>query len=123
MVLYRLAFGSLGMLPVVLLHRQHFSRSEWSTLLLSALLGVPVQFLIQFHGLAHTTVSHASLMVGTMPVILALGAAIFAHERLDRIGWTALAASTLGAALSPSVASTPQPQALTAPPCMETCLS
>lgn len=99
MVLYRLAFGSLGMLPVVLLHRQHFSRSEWGTLLISAALGVPIQFLIQFQGLAYTTVSHASLMVGTMPVILAIGAAIFAHERLDRVGWAALGVSTLGAAL------------------------
>src|SRR5579863_9046025 len=99
MVLYRMAFGSLGMLPIVLLHRQYFSSSEWVTLLTSAALGVPIQFLIQFQGLAYTTVSHASLMVGTMPVLLALGAAIFAHEHLDRIGWSALGASTLGAAL------------------------
>jgi drug/metabolite transporter (DMT)-like permease len=99
MVLYRMAFGSLGMLPIVLLHRQHFSSREWVTLLISAALGVPIQFLIQFQGLAYTTVSHAALMVGTMPVILAMGAAIFAHERLDRIGWSALGASTLGAVL------------------------
>jgi drug/metabolite transporter (DMT)-like permease len=99
MVFYRMAFASLGMTPVVLLHRQRFSTGEWATLLISALLGVPIQFLIQFQGLAHTTVSHASLMVGTMPVILALGAAIFAHERLDRTGWAALGASTLGAGL------------------------
>lgn len=87
------------MFPVIWLHRQGFSRNEWFTLLISAALGVPIQFLIQFQGLAYTTVSHASLMVGTMPVILAVGAAIFAHERLDRTGWAALAASTLGAGL------------------------
>ncbi|MGC2657346.1 MAG: EamA family transporter [Bryobacteraceae bacterium] len=99
MVLYRLSFGALGMLPIALRHRQRFSKNEWFALLISAALGVPIQFLIQFQGLAYTTVSHASLMVGTMPVILAVGAAIFAHERLDRIGWAALAASTLGAVL------------------------
>ncbi len=38
-------------------------------------------------------------MVGTMPVILAVGAALFAHERMDTVGWTALAGSTTGAAL------------------------
>jgi drug/metabolite transporter (DMT)-like permease len=38
-------------------------------------------------------------MVGTMPVILAVGAAIFHHERMDAIGWLALATSTTGAAL------------------------
>ena len=37
--------------------------------------------------------------LGTMPVILAVGAAWFAHERMDRVGWIALAGSTCGAAL------------------------
>jgi drug/metabolite transporter (DMT)-like permease len=62
-------------------------------------LGVPLQFLVQFYGLSLTTVSHASLMVGTLPVILAVGAAVFAHERMDTIGWIALTASTCGATL------------------------
>src|ERR1019366_6916134 len=56
-------------------------------------------FLIQFHGLDRTTVSHASLMVGAMPVLLAAAAALFAGERLDGIGWLALFGSTAGAAL------------------------
>jgi drug/metabolite transporter (DMT)-like permease len=38
-------------------------------------------------------------MVGTMPVLLALGATLYAGERLDWIGWIALAGSTVGAAL------------------------
>jgi drug/metabolite transporter (DMT)-like permease len=62
-------------------------------------MGIPLQFLVQFRGLSLTTVSHASLMVGTMPVILAVGAAVFAHERMDGVGWAALAASTCGAAM------------------------
>ena len=57
---------------------------EWGMLAAAAFLGVPVQFLIQFYGLSLTTVSHASLMVGTMPVILAVGPQLFAHERMDR---------------------------------------
>jgi len=68
-------------------------------LLAASFLGVPLQFLIQFYALSITTVSHAALMVGTMPVILAVGAAAFAHERMDRVGWMALAGSTCGAAL------------------------
>jgi drug/metabolite transporter (DMT)-like permease len=58
-----------------------------------------VQFLVQFHGLKLTTVSHAALMVGTMPVILAVGATIFSHERLDLKGWLALLGSTAGIVL------------------------
>ncbi len=99
MVLYRFLFATLALLPLLLTHAPGLNRREWQTLLLAAFLGIPMQFLIQFKGLSLTTVSHASLMVGTMPVILAVGAAVFAHERMDRTGWIALAASTLGAAL------------------------
>ncbi len=99
MVIYRFLFASLGMLPVALLHRVRLTGKEWRLLLLAAAFGVPIQFLMQFHGLALTTVSHASLMVGAMPVLLAAAAAFFARERLDIVGWLALAASTAGAAL------------------------
>lgn len=99
MVLYRFLFACLGMLPVALASRVRFSRAELRMLLVSAFFGIPVQFLVQFHGLARTTVSHASLMVGSMPVLLAVAAALFAGERLDVAGWLALTASTVGAAL------------------------
>jgi drug/metabolite transporter (DMT)-like permease len=99
MVFYRFLFATLGLLPLIVTHRPNLKPSEWRTLAIASMLGVPLQFMLQFRGLSLTTVSHASLMVGTMPVILALGAVIFAHERLDTIGWLALAASTIGAAL------------------------
>ncbi|MFZ1937717.1 MAG: EamA family transporter [Terracidiphilus sp.] len=99
MVLYRFLFACLGMLPVVVTHRVRLTRSETRTLLLAAMFGIPIQFLLQFHGLALTTVSHAALMVGAMPVLLAAAAALFAGERLDWIGWLALCGSTVGAAM------------------------
>lgn len=99
MVLYRLLFASIGIAPVLLSRRPGLNLREWRILLIAAFLGVPVQFLLQFAGLARTTVSHAALMVGTLPVLLAGAAALFAHERLDRVGWLTLAASSMGAAL------------------------
>jgi drug/metabolite transporter (DMT)-like permease len=106
MVLYRFFFASLGMLPVVVLNLRnfHLTGSELRLLLISAAFGIPIQFLLQFHGLALTTVSHASLMVGAMPVLLAAAAAFFApkgsrEEHLDWLGWLALTGSTVGAAL------------------------
>jgi len=84
---------------VALASRVRLTWSETRLLLISALFGIPIQFLIQFHGLALTTVSHASLMVGSMPVLLGVAAALFAGERLDMIGWMALVGSTVGAAL------------------------
>jgi drug/metabolite transporter (DMT)-like permease len=104
MVLYRFLFACVGMVPVLWTHARRkpgaaWTAGEWRTLLISAALGIPIQFLLQFAGLAHSTVSHAALMVGTMPVLLALGAALFAGERLDWIGWLALAASSTGVVL------------------------
>jgi drug/metabolite transporter (DMT)-like permease len=99
MVLYRFLFAIVVLLPLLVTHRPELNRKEWGLLLVASFLGVPLQFLIQFYALSITTVSHASLMVGTMPVILALGAAVFAHERMDWVGWVALAGSTSGAAL------------------------
>jgi drug/metabolite transporter (DMT)-like permease len=92
-------FATLALAPLLFTHRPTFSRRDWGTLLICAFLGIPLQFLIQFTGLSLTTVSHASLMVGTMPVLLAVAATLFAHERMDAIGWFALVVSTIGAAL------------------------
>ena len=99
MVLYRFLFAAVAMLPFVPRTRVRFSGRDWLTLSLGALFGIPIQFLVEFYGLAHTTLAHASLMVGTMPVILAVGASVFLHERLDRVGWMALAGSSAGAGL------------------------
>ena len=99
MVLYRFIFATIGMLPLLFTHRPKFNATEWRTLLIASFLGIPLQFLMQFTGLSLTTVSHASLMVGTMPVFLAVGATIFAHERLRPWGWVAMVVSTCGAAL------------------------
>jgi drug/metabolite transporter (DMT)-like permease len=93
MVLYRFLFACLGLSPILLRGRPGLDTRGWRILLIAAFLGVPVQFLLQFAGLARTTVSHAALMVGTLPVVLAVGASIFAHERMDKVGWIALAVS------------------------------
>jgi drug/metabolite transporter (DMT)-like permease len=99
MVLYRFLFASLGILPVALRNRVRLTGGELRLLLFAAAFGVPLQFLLQFHGLVMTTVSHASLMVGSMPVLLAVAAVLFAGESLDRFGWLTLCGSTAGAAL------------------------
>ncbi len=99
MVLYRFLFAVVALVPLLVRQRPRFSRQDWGLLATASFLGVPVQFLTQFYGLSLTTVSHAALMVGMMPVILAVGATIFAHERMDVVGWAALVVSTAGAAL------------------------
>jgi drug/metabolite transporter (DMT)-like permease len=99
MVLYRFAFACIGLLPFALRHRPRLDGREWRLLLIASFFGIPVQYLVQFYGLSLTTVSHASLMVGSMPVLLGAAATLFTGERLDRIGWLALISSTIGVAL------------------------
>lgn len=99
MLLYRFAFGCLGLLPVAFRLRSAPRRPDIPLFLIAAALYIPIQFLVQFEGLARTTVSHASLMVGTLPLTLATAAVIFTHERLDRTGWSMIVVSTIGAIL------------------------
>ena len=103
LVLYRFLFASIGFAPITWRALRNpatrIARQDYSLIFVAALLGVPVQFLIQFAGLARTTVSHASLMVGALPVLLAAGSALFAHERVTKGRWVALVASMIGAGL------------------------
>ena len=99
MVLFRFVFTCIALLPLFLTGRPQFSASEWGMVFAAALLGVPVRALVQFKGLSLTTVSHASLMVGTLPMLLAIAAVVFSKERLHVLGWIALASSTCGAGL------------------------
>jgi drug/metabolite transporter (DMT)-like permease len=99
MVLYRFLFACVVLVGLAWRHPARLNVAEWRLLVLASFLGVPLQFLVQFYGLSLTTVSHAALMVGTMPVLLAVAASLFAHERLDAVGWLALVASTVGVVL------------------------
>jgi drug/metabolite transporter (DMT)-like permease len=93
------SFACVGLLPFIFFVRPRFAGAEWAWVLAASVFGVPVQYLIQFKGLALTTVSHASLMVGTLPMLLAIAAVLFSGERLHVGGWLALLASTVGAGL------------------------
>ena len=99
MVLYRLGLAACGFLPIVLARNIRIQRQDWPGVMIAAALGVPLLFLVQFAGLARTTVSHASLMVGTMPILLGVAAVLFTHERLDVRRWFLLVLSAIGATL------------------------
>jgi drug/metabolite transporter (DMT)-like permease len=99
MLLYRFLFACAGLLPLAFKLRVAPRREDMPLFLVAAALYIPLQFIVEFQGLARTTVSHASLMVGTLPLMLALGAVVFTHERLDRVGWSTLIVSTVGAVL------------------------
>jgi drug/metabolite transporter (DMT)-like permease len=98
-VAMRFLFGSLFLGPVLLRRSPKFTRKDFWIMLLASLVGIPLQFLVQFEGLELTTVSHASLMVGTLPILLALGSFVFLGERLGLFDWCALVLSGIGVVL------------------------
>src|ERR1035438_1581293 len=122
-VLFSLLFSCAGLLPFLFFDRPRFARSEWVWVLAAAALGVPVVFLLQVKGISLTTVSHADLIVGTMPMLLAIAAVLsageqlhseshgiisrmrsisvvlFTGEQLHSGGWFAVLASTVGAGM------------------------
>src|SRR5207245_416874 len=98
-VAMRFLFGSLFLLPVLLRRTRKFSRRDFWTMLAASVVGIPLQFLVQFKGLELTTMSHAALMVGTLPMLLALGSVVFLRERLRFVDWSVLAISAIGAFL------------------------
>jgi drug/metabolite transporter (DMT)-like permease len=67
----------MAKLPFLFFNHPRFAGTEWGWVLAAAVLGVPVQFLVQLKGLSLTTVSHASLMVDTLPTL--------ADSRIDRL--------------------------------------
>ncbi|HKT24332.1 MAG TPA: DMT family transporter [Terriglobales bacterium] len=110
---YRFIFGSLGLLPILWKRPPRFrDRRAWMLLLAASVIGVPVQFLMQFKGLQLTTVSHASLIVGILPVLLALGSAALFKDKLKDFEYGLMLLSALGAVLiafSRKSAGGPQP--------------
>lgn len=98
-VAFRLATGAIVLIPVVIRFWKPYRGKELALLLFASVIGMPVQFLIQFQGLELTTVSHASLIVGVLPILIAVSSAFFLHERLHGLEWGALGLSALGAVL------------------------
>src|ERR1035438_1367184 len=81
-VLFSSLFACAGLLPFLFFDRPRFDRAEWVWVLAAAALGVPVVFLLQVKGISLTTVSHADLIVGTVPMLLAIAAVLSAGEQL-----------------------------------------
>lgn len=75
------------------------TRGEFPLLVATGVLCVPVTYLLQFAGLARTTVTSASLLVATATPLLALAGWVVDGERMGVRGWMAVVLSTAGAVL------------------------
>ncbi|HWT02009.1 MAG TPA: EamA family transporter [Pyrinomonadaceae bacterium] len=97
--LYRFTIATLVLLPFALARRSFPSLRDLPRFLLTGFLVVPVTFTLQYTGLAWTSATSASLIIGTLPPMLAVAAAWFYGERLTARGWASIGVSTLGVTL------------------------
>lgn len=95
---YRFLLAAVPLAILALRSRVRPRAVDWPLIVLTGLLCVPVTMLVQFEGLARTSVTSASLIVGTGTPLIALGAVLFDRERLGGIGWLAVGLSCLGIA-------------------------
>ncbi len=97
---YRFIFGSLGLAPILWKRPPTgLDGRALGLLLVASIIGVPVQFLLQYKGLEATTVSHASLIVGTLPILVALSSSLLLKEKLKAFEYGLMLTSAAGAVL------------------------
>ncbi len=95
-LLYRFGLTAAILVPVVARGRSIPRRADWPLFLVTGFLCVPATMLIQFEGLARTSVTSASLLIGTGTPLLALAAVVVERERLGWLGWAAVGLSCVG---------------------------
>jgi drug/metabolite transporter (DMT)-like permease len=95
-ILLPLAIASLALLPVALRQRSWPNWMDAPRFLLAGLLAVPATCLVQFNGLALTTISRASLIIGVLPPVVGLASMVFLHDWGNRRYWLGVGVSALG---------------------------
>ena len=97
MIMLRFAVAGLAVLPWAL-GRPQCRRLLLHPAVLLAGVCYAAGFLIEFEGLARSSVAISALLVGLMPALIAVAAAI-GGERIGVASWLGVAGATLGAAL------------------------
>ena len=98
-LVYRFGLAAPILGAVIYRARTAIGRSDAIWILITGVLCVPIGFLIHFAGLERTSVTHASLLVGVGPAMLAVTASILGLERVGLRCWAAVGVSSLGVLL------------------------
>ena len=76
------------------------SRTAWSpTVLVSGAVGYGGSVIVQNAGIARTSVTHAALLIGAVPVMVAVVAALWQHTVARPVAWAGFAISLAGVGL------------------------
>jgi drug/metabolite transporter (DMT)-like permease len=90
-----LRFGAAA--PVLALFgRRHLRGAVNPRVLIAGAAGYGITMLLQNAGIEHTSVSHAAIIVGGVPVIVAVVSAGLGHGRSSRVAWVGYGVALLG---------------------------
>jgi len=90
-----LRFGAAA--PVLaLIGRRHLRRAFNLRVIIAGAVGYGITMLLQNAGIEHTSVSHAAIIVGGVPVIVAVVSAGLGHGRSSRVAWLGYGVALLG---------------------------
>lgn len=95
-ILLRFAVASAALLPIVVRRWDWPRTRNLPRYLLAGFLAIPVTYLLQFNGLALTTISRASLILGALPPLVALASTFFLREPGSVRYWLGIGISALG---------------------------
>lgn len=98
--LSRFALASAALLPYALFKGVWPKRRDLPLFVLVGFLTVPATYVVQYLGLALTSATAAALIVGCGAPMIAVFGRLFLAERLGKVGWTAVGASTVGVTLT-----------------------
>lgn len=93
---WRFGLAAPALALVLVWRRARLTRRDVGLIALTGVLCVPIGYLIHFEGLARTSATHAALLVGVGPPLLALAAAGLGLERVTRRDWLAVGLACLG---------------------------
>ena len=96
LLVYRFGLAAPILVAILVRARARLARRDVGWILITGILCVPIGYLIHFAGIERTTVTHASLLVGVGPALLAVTASVLGLERLGLRDWTAVGLSSLG---------------------------
>jgi O-acetylserine/cysteine efflux transporter len=90
-------FRFLVAAPVLaIIGRRHLRRALNARVLLAGAIGYGITVLLQNAGIAHTSVSHAAIIVGGVPAMVAILSAGLGNGRASRVAWVGYGVALVG---------------------------
>lgn len=91
-------FGAAALVLLIAVPRPALRAAFTGRVVVSGMLGYGGSVLLQNAGIARTSVTHAALLIGAVPVLVAIIAALWQHAVARPVAWAGFALSLVGVA-------------------------